>query len=421
MIRFLLPFALGALLASSLVSPSSAEAQSRDEHDETWLLTLEPAFTSPLSNPQWNQYGPGGSLAVGGYRSLAPWVLIGARLRGSVFTSGDAPDNPLYEDQPAGGLYTLSAALRFRFASGDDPRRGTGPWVEFAGGPGLTDDLVRGTVEAGIGWNFEAGAVDLGPAIRYQHVFHDDMLDNGPLQPEDAKLILVGLEVVLFDERPQPPRPAPAPAPEPEEPPGPCDDVEEDVDGFEDEDGCPDPDNDQDGILDVDDACPNEPETYNGVNDHDGCPDSGELEVIDDRLVIEEDVFFDFDEDELKAGGYTVIQQIIALWAQHPEWVGIVVEGHADSRGTREYNQDLSQRRAESVKQALIRENMAAERIETEAYGEMRPRAHQADSEREHARNRRVEFVVVRAEAEDGEIEERPDPEVMDEALEDDQ
>ncbi|GAC1354365.1 MAG: hypothetical protein NVSMB47_07650 [Polyangiales bacterium] len=52
-----------------------------------------------------------------------------------------------------------------------------------------------------------------------------------------------------------------------------CPDDPEDRDGFQDEDGCPDPDNDQDGILDKDDACPNDPETKNGIADEDGCPD----------------------------------------------------------------------------------------------------------------------------------------------------
>ena len=52
-----------------------------------------------------------------------------------------------------------------------------------------------------------------------------------------------------------------------------CPDDPEDRDGFQDEDGCPDPDNDQDGILDKNDACPNDPETKNGIADEDGCPD----------------------------------------------------------------------------------------------------------------------------------------------------
>ena len=52
-----------------------------------------------------------------------------------------------------------------------------------------------------------------------------------------------------------------------------CPMVAEDKDGFEDQDGCPDPDNDKDGLLDPDDKCPNQPENFNGFNDEDGCPD----------------------------------------------------------------------------------------------------------------------------------------------------
>ena len=52
-----------------------------------------------------------------------------------------------------------------------------------------------------------------------------------------------------------------------------CPDQPEDIDGFQDEDGCPDPDNDGDGILDVDDKCPLEPEDADGFEDADGCPD----------------------------------------------------------------------------------------------------------------------------------------------------
>jgi len=52
-----------------------------------------------------------------------------------------------------------------------------------------------------------------------------------------------------------------------------CPDEPEDKDGFQDEDGCPDPDNDRDGIPDAIDKCPNEPEDKDGFQDDDGCPD----------------------------------------------------------------------------------------------------------------------------------------------------
>lgn len=56
-----------------------------------------------------------------------------------------------------------------------------------------------------------------------------------------------------------------------------CPTQPEDKDGFEDDDGCPDPDNDRDGIPDAIDKCPNDPETYNGYQDDDGCPDSSRV------------------------------------------------------------------------------------------------------------------------------------------------
>jgi outer membrane protein OmpA-like peptidoglycan-associated protein len=52
-----------------------------------------------------------------------------------------------------------------------------------------------------------------------------------------------------------------------------CPDLAEDIDGFQDDDGCPDLDNDQDGIPDAVDKCPNEPEDFDGNLDEDGCPD----------------------------------------------------------------------------------------------------------------------------------------------------
>src|SRR5215813_3660857 len=53
----------------------------------------------------------------------------------------------------------------------------------------------------------------------------------------------------------------------------PCPTEPEDKDGFQDDDGCPDPDNDRDGIPDPNDKCPTEPEDKDGFEDEDGCPD----------------------------------------------------------------------------------------------------------------------------------------------------
>ena len=83
-----------------------------------------------------------------------------------------------------------------------------------------------------------------------------------------------------------------------------CPNDPEDKDGFEDEDGCPDPDNDKDRILDVDDKCPNEPETYNGFQDEDGCPDKGRVVVHKGRIEILDKIYFETDKAVIKPVSY---------------------------------------------------------------------------------------------------------------------
>ena len=64
-----------------------------------------------------------------------------------------------------------------------------------------------------------------------------------------------------------------------------CEGLSEDLDGFEDKDGCPDPDNDQDGLLDVNDKCPNDPEDFDKFQDTDGCPElDNDLDGILDKV-----------------------------------------------------------------------------------------------------------------------------------------
>ncbi|MCA9615036.1 MAG: OmpA family protein, partial [Myxococcales bacterium] len=178
----------------------------------------------------------------------------------------------------------------------------------------------------------------------------------------------------------------------------------EDVDGFSDEDGCPDPDNDADGILDRDDACPNEPEVVNGVDDQDGCPDEGLIQLLDDRIVLEERVLFDFERARVKHAARPVLDAIVELVRQHPEWALMRVDGHADVRGDADFNRRLSERRARNVMRALVERGLAAERLEFRGFGSERPRDHRR-TEEAHQRNRRVEFVIVARRGADGALQ----------------
>jgi outer membrane protein OmpA-like peptidoglycan-associated protein len=77
-----------------------------------------------------------------------------------------------------------------------------------------------------------------------------------------------------------------------------CPDDPEDRDGFEDEDGCPDPDNDRDGIPDVDDECPNDPEDKDGFEDEDGCPEGNKFDRDGDGILDDVDQCPDDPEDK---------------------------------------------------------------------------------------------------------------------------
>ncbi|MFT5354442.1 MAG: outer membrane protein OmpA-like peptidoglycan-associated protein [Polyangiales bacterium] len=404
---------------------STVHAQS-----EPWLLHLEPTLVLPLAAPQADRFGPGLSGAIGLSRAINRAILVGARLRGGFLFDGPTPTDPSVADPGIGTFSSLGLAFRLRpISTTEDPRRGTGLWLEAVGGVALTGGDIRATMELGAGFGFELGIVDIGPSIRYMHVFQPSANINGG----DANLLSIGLEITFLDARAQVEEAeevvrrsdrdydgivdeedaCPDDAedfdsfededgcPDPDnDQDGITDDVDscpndpEDIDGFEDEDGCPDPDNDRDGFLDTVDECPDEAEVVNGVDDEDGCPDEGLIELIDDRVVLEERVLFDFQRARVKSAARPVLDAIVELVRQHPEWTRMRIEGHADLRGSATYNRRLSERRARNVMRELVRIGVEAERIDAEGHGTDRPRDPGA-TEQAHQRNRRVEFVVT--------------------------
>lgn len=103
-------------------------------------------------------------------------------------------------------------------------------------------------------------------------------------------------------------------------------------------------------------------------------------------------VFFDFDKYNLKPEGRETVEAL-AAWLNSRQGVTLTIEGHADERGTREYNLALGERRANSVKDYLIALGINAGRLTTISYGEERP-AVPGSYEEAWAQNRRAEFVV---------------------------
>lgn len=105
-----------------------------------------------------------------------------------------------------------------------------------------------------------------------------------------------------------------------------CPNAAEDKDGFEDADGCPDPDNDRDGIRDDFDHCPNEPETINGIDDDDGCPDAGGglVKIETDRIVVAAEPEFTRT-GEIASSSFNALGQLAATLRAHPELTKIKV------------------------------------------------------------------------------------------------
>ena len=174
-----------------------------------------------------------------------------------------------------------------------------------------------------------------------------------------------------------------------------CPNDPEDFDGFEDEDGCPDPDNDHDRIPDKQDKCPNEPETYNGFEDKDGCPDKGLVIVQRGKLEILDKIYFETDKDVIKEQSFPLLDAIAATIKGHPEIALIEIQGHADERGDDEHNLDLTDRRAHSVMRALEDRGVELGRLKARGYGETKPICTQHNEEC-WSKNRRVEFIILK-------------------------
>ncbi|OWP63933.1 hypothetical protein CDA63_06890 [Hymenobacter amundsenii] len=148
--------------------------------------------------------------------------------------------------------------------------------------------------------------------------------------------------------------------------------------------GCPlVTDADGDGISNDLDRCPNTPA---GVKvDANGCP-----EVDAEVRKLEQDVNFETNSTVIQRRSYGTLNKMVQALKDHPEY-SLRVVGHADSRGTDEYNMALSERRASSVKRYFTGKQVDPARIVTDAKGESDPAVPNATLT-EMYKNRRVEF-----------------------------
>lgn len=103
-------------------------------------------------------------------------------------------------------------------------------------------------------------------------------------------------------------------------------------------------------------------------------------------------VYFGYDQNDLTAEARTQIERQ-AQWLKQYGNVNVMVEGHCDERGTREYNLALGEKRATAVRNYLIAQGVSANRVQSISYGKERPAVMGAD-ETSWAQNRRGVLVV---------------------------
>lgn len=185
--------------------------------------------------------------------------------------------------------------------------------------------------------------------------------------------------------------------------------------------GCP-PDRDGDGVIDALDVCPDEPGSDFSGPDRLGCQPDRDDDGILDFLDACPDVFgvkqadptlngcpvytahrkvefpgpveFDVDKSTLRPDALTILDRVARILDEHPEIRQVRIEGHTDNHFGLAHGVRLSRARAEAVRDYLVRKGVAASRLVTEGYADMRPKASN-DTEAGRQANRRVEFLIL--------------------------
>ena len=156
--------------------------------------------------------------------------------------------------------------------------------------------------------------------------------------------------------------------------------------------GCPLPDRDKDSVPDKFDACPDKPGAPHPDPKKNGCPSL--VQISGGKLVILKPVFFATNRDLILPQSFPVLQAVTDALLASPHIKRVSIEGHTDNRGRADYNIDLSNRRAQSVRRWLLGHSIAEERVTAIGYGPSRPIADN-NKPQGRATNRRVDFVIT--------------------------
>jgi outer membrane protein OmpA-like peptidoglycan-associated protein len=112
------------------------------------------------------------------------------------------------------------------------------------------------------------------------------------------------------------------------------------------------------------------------------------------EIVIRRQVNFATDSAEILPDSIPLLTEIADVLLRNPDIRRVEIQGHTDNRGGREHNMDLSQRRADAVRDWLISAGVESSRLEARGYGDSEPRVPNLTAAN-RARNRRVQFMIT--------------------------
>lgn len=330
-------------------------------------VKIEPGVAIPLTDPQKSRFDLGGAATLKVLVSLFPYLDVGPS---ATFLINPASA----EGADAGTAWALGGGLRLktphRAAGSSRGFLGASLWIDGDLLYVRTDDLNRLGLAAAAGVAFpldRAGVFWLGPFARYLHIVQGERagFDNG-----DSQTLIAGLSLeiggrTLRDEEPAavaeepvaeatPPPPTPAPEPEPEPAPEPAPVVA---------------------------SSP---------------PPASSTPVVKGKTIeIRQKVYFDFDSSTIRGNSNRALDEVAVMLKKNDTLtVRVQVVGHADTVGTEEHNQLLSERRASSVVDYLVGRGVARDRLEAKGQGsEVSAETNETSAGRQQ--HRRVDFIVI--------------------------
>ncbi|HVV84285.1 MAG TPA: OmpA family protein [Kofleriaceae bacterium] len=195
---------------------------------------------------------------------------------------------------------------------------------------------------------------------------------EGPGVLEDPTATTAATKPAAPDEPPPPADPTKTPAPGPAAP------------------TTPPTDRDGDGFADATDACPDAPEIMNGYQDDDGCPDDPPRIIVNPDPAPPPPIEFAAGSAALSPATHPALDSIVATLEGHPEIELVELQGYTDGK---ERGAKLDVARAEAARRYLVAHGVDAARLSVKGYGATQPVA-AGTSDEARARNRRIAFSI---------------------------